>query len=320
VSDDAAPRAGPILTITPNPSLDLLFEVERLVWDDANRIDAPRRRAGGQGINVARAAHALGGECVPLALLGGRTGDELRAMLASENAGLIAVPIEGESRLFVGVRTADGATLLLNPQGPPCTAADETRLLDATADAIARLRTAWVACCGSVPPGIDARLYARVGTLAHEAGAAFVADCDGELLRHAAPLCDALVPNVHEAARLVGRPITGTEEAAHAAHELRQRGARFVAITMGEAGAVAASAGNRWCARPPPHTGRGSAVGAGDAFLAALLLALRRGDAPPDALGAAVAAGSAVLRSKGTALLDPTDYRAVLRGVHTRPL
>ena len=48
-----------ILTVTPNPSLDLLFRAERLVWDDANRIPLPRRRPGGQGINVVRAVRAL---------------------------------------------------------------------------------------------------------------------------------------------------------------------------------------------------------------------------------------------------------------------
>src|SRR5690606_27197723 len=51
-----------ILTLTPNPSLDLLFEAESLRWNDANRLEAPRRRPGGQGINVVRAARALGGD------------------------------------------------------------------------------------------------------------------------------------------------------------------------------------------------------------------------------------------------------------------
>ncbi|MGH7470333.1 MAG: hypothetical protein ACRENP_20510 [Longimicrobiales bacterium] len=66
-----------ILTITPNPSLDLLFETSRLVWDDANRMAAPRRRPGGQGVNVTRAARTLGGSSVALVLLGGRVSDEL---------------------------------------------------------------------------------------------------------------------------------------------------------------------------------------------------------------------------------------------------
>ena len=71
-------RQAPLaVTVTPNPSVDILFETETLVWDDANRVPEPRRRAGGQGINVARALRVLGAEAVPVALLGGRTGAEV---------------------------------------------------------------------------------------------------------------------------------------------------------------------------------------------------------------------------------------------------
>ena len=49
-----------IVTLTPNPSIDLLFQTTRLVWDDANRVESPRRRAGGQGVNVVRALRELG--------------------------------------------------------------------------------------------------------------------------------------------------------------------------------------------------------------------------------------------------------------------
>jgi 1-phosphofructokinase len=311
--------AGPILTVTPNPSLDLLFTAERLVWDDANRLDAPRRRAGGQGINLVRAAHAIGGSAVPIALLGGRVGDELRDMLLAENAGLIPVPITGETRLFVGVRVLDGPSLLLNPRGPECDEGDERRLLDAVRDALRRLEPGWVACCGSVPPGISERCYAMIGELARAAGARFVADCDGELLRLARPHCDLLVPNAHEAGRLLGREIDGIEDAATAAAELCEGGSGIVAITLGDAGAVAAASGGGpvWHAAVPPQPD-GSAVGAGDAFLAALLLGLEAGDALPDALRSAVAAGSAVLRSTGGALLERLDYREVQAEVEVR--
>jgi predicted alpha/beta-fold hydrolase len=60
-----------ILTVTPNPSLDLLYRASTLVWDDANRIPEPRRRPGGQGINVARAVRSLGGEAAAVTMLGG---------------------------------------------------------------------------------------------------------------------------------------------------------------------------------------------------------------------------------------------------------
>ncbi|NLG61592.1 MAG: 1-phosphofructokinase, partial [Candidatus Cloacimonetes bacterium] len=44
----------------------------------------PRRCAGGQGINVTRAARILGGESIAVTLIGGTTGDELLQLLDAE--------------------------------------------------------------------------------------------------------------------------------------------------------------------------------------------------------------------------------------------
>ena len=130
-----------LLTITPNPSLDLLFETDALVFDDANRMADPRRRPGGQGINVARAARALGSSATAIALLGGVTGREIEDALLREGTDVISVPAEGETRTFVAVRTrGDGRSLLLNARGPVRSPEDAARLLQAAEDAVDRLR------------------------------------------------------------------------------------------------------------------------------------------------------------------------------------
>ncbi|HET9984042.1 MAG TPA: hexose kinase [Longimicrobiales bacterium] len=309
-----------IVTLTPNPSLDLLFEAEELRWDDANRLAPPRRRAGGQGINVARAARVLGGRSIAVAPLGGATGLELRSMLEGEGTGLRAVPIRGETRVFVGVREhATGRSLLLNPRGPEISPEERVLLLGEVSAALSEERPAWIACCGSLPPGLEPAFYAAVGELAREHGAAFVPDCDGEALRLAAERgCDLLVPNAHEASRLLGRDVADVEAAGDAAAALRSF-APIVAVTLGEGGAVCATAGERWHAAAPRHVG-GSAVGAGDAFLAAFLLARCAGAEAPEALRAAVAAGTAVLLGRGADLLRREDLEAVSRAVTLRRL
>lgn len=319
-----------IVTLTPNPSLDLLFTAERLVWDDANRIPMPRRRPGGQGINLVRAARTLAPDAPTRAIapLGGPVGRELQELLDTEGTPLIAVPIAGESRVFVGVReTVGGRSLLLNPRGPAITGAEAGALLDAVdgvlgstpalgaADAVAVPddAPAWLVACGSLLPGLPTDFYARAGRLARDRGARFIPDCDGDALAAAVPEADLLVPNALEAGRLVGRPVDSTEAAVEAAIELRGRGPDRVAITMGADGAVAVGPDGAWWARvSPPESAaetlaRSSAVGAGDAFLAALLLALDGGAGTPDALADAVAAGTAVLLSTGAELLRRED-------------
>ncbi|HEX7120071.1 MAG TPA: hexose kinase [Longimicrobiales bacterium] len=301
-----------ILTLTPNPSLDLLFQAETLEWNDANRVDAPRRRPGGQGINVARAARALGGAARAVAPLGGLAGHELARALRREGTPLRAVPISDETRVFVGVHVAGARRdLLLNPRGPRLVDDEGTRLLAAIFDEIDATRPAWVACCGSLARGLPDDLYARVGRHARDRGARFVPDCDVPPLRLAAEAgCDLLVPNTFEAGRLLGRPVDGIADAARAASALLRFGAELAVVTLGPDGAVAAHRDDAWIARPPRIDGR-TAVGAGDALLAAILLALQRGAAPPDALRAAVAAGTATLLSHGDALVDPDDVDAI---------
>lgn len=316
-----------ILTLTPNPSLDLLFTADRLVWDDANRVAMPRRRPGGQGVNLVRAVSALdpSRRARAVAPLGGRVGAELRRILRDEGTDVVSVPIAGDTRVFVGVRERSaGRALLLNPRGPDVGPAAEDAIEKAVLGALdpaaagAAEHTGWLACCGSLLPGLSADFYGRMGRAAREAGWRFVVDCDGEPLRHAAPEADLLVPNVHEAERLLGRSIDGVPSAAAAARALLEFGASLGVITLGADGAMAATEARSWHAvldlqgadggRLRQAMDDGSAVGAGDAFLAALLVTGQPAEDPPGALADAVAAGAAALLSRGAALIRRADF------------
>jgi 1-phosphofructokinase family hexose kinase len=307
------PTRRALLTVTPNPSLDLLFEHDRLVWDDANRMDDPRRRPGGQGLNVARAARELGGDALALSLLGGRTGRDIADMLDREGTRYRAVFSRNETRTFVAVRErATGRSLLLNARGPACDPHESDALEQLLVEALSKEAPVWVAGCGSLPRGFPPDFYVRLAAHAHAVGARFVADCDGQPLQLAfLGGCDLLVPNQHEAGRLLGREVGDVASAADAARTLRTAGATIVAVTLGPDGAVLACDDGCWHARPPPlHAG--SAVGAGDAFLAALLLEVQSDAAPADALARAVAAGTATLLARGSALLVTSDVDRIL--------
>jgi 6-phosphofructokinase 2 len=307
-----------ILTITPNPSLDLLFETGRLVWDDANRLDAPRVRPGGQGVNLTRAARALGGSSVAVALLGGRVGDELERFLASENTPHQRITFTGETRVFIGAReTETGKSMLLNPRGPRVAPDECERIVNEAIAAVQRTRPGWVAACGSIPPGLPIDFYARVGASARASGAHFVPDCDGEALRASVEFASVLVPNQHEAERLLKARITDIESTARCARQLLELGASFAAITLGERGAVLTN-GRSTLHAEPPQLDRGSAVGAGDSFLAALLLGLIQKQPLDDLARFAVAAGSAVLTGTGSDLLNAASVGELAARVTVR--
>ncbi|HSM37681.1 MAG TPA: PfkB family carbohydrate kinase [Longimicrobiales bacterium] len=319
------PETPRILTITPNPSLDLLFASDGLVWNDANRIANPRIRPGGQGINLARAARALGADALAVAPLGGVFGAVVRDALSGEGI-LRAVEIAGATRVFVEARDPGAGSLPLNPRGPTLTPREADALRSAARKAIASHRPHFVVCCGSLAPGLPADFYAGLGGEALAAGAAFVPDCDGEALAAAAPLATVLAPNRFEAERLLATSVRTRDDAARAALELAAAGngtvgmPRWAAVTLGAEGAVLATGGRVWGSPPPPVRDPGSPVGAGDAFLAGLLIAIGEGRPPRDALAAAVAAGAAVLMAQGPAMLAADDARSLARLVDATPL
>jgi 6-phosphofructokinase 2 len=265
-------------------------------------------------VNVVRAGVVLGLRGVAVAPLGGGVGRELAETLAAEGTPHVAVRVATETRVFVGVREMEtGRNLLLNPRGEEAGADDPARLLEAVAAALRERAPAWVASCGSLPPGYPEDFHARVGALARAAGARFVPDADGVgLAAAAADGCQLLVPNVHEAERLLGRRVEGVADAVAAAMALVSRyRVPLAAVTLGEGGAVAATTDGAWHVLAPPGA-EGSAVGAGDAFLAALIDALLRGQETPEALRCGVAAGTAVLASAGAAILNRPVYEAAL--------
>lgn len=304
-----------ILTVTPNPSIDYLFEAETLCWDDANRVEMPRKRAGGQGINLTRAANALGGESIAIGLFGGVSGDELKAMLANENTPVVDVAIRGDTRVFFGVReTSSGRSMLVNPRGPVLNAEDAAGLLKVIEEQIRKLGPNWLVCSGSIPRGLGNDLYARCAKLAKEQNIKFIADCDGEALTNAANAgCDLLAPNQHEAERLTYTSINSEADAVRAANALRTL-APTILLKLGSKGALLSTTDGCWIAKGPLMN-TGSAVGAGDAFLAAFLVAQEKGALPEEALRSAVAAGTAVLLSRGSDLITRSDHEALLREV-----
>ena len=304
-----------ILTVTPNPSIDYLFEAETLCWDDANRVEMPRKRAGGQGINLTRAARELGGESVAIGLFGGVSGNELKEMLQTENTPLIDVAIKGDTRVFFGVReTSSGRSMLVNPRGPVLTAEISEQLLTAVTRACAELQPAWLVCSGSIPRGLGNDLYARCARIAKEKNIKFIADCDAAALTNAANAgCDLLAPNHHEAERLTYMSIENESDAVNAATSLLSL-APAILLKLSGKGALLTTREGSWIARGPQMK-TGSAVGAGDAFLAAFLVSQEKGAPPQEALRSAVAAGTAVLMSRGSDLLTRADYEETLRAV-----
>lgn len=302
-----------IVTITPNPSVDLSFAVAHLVDTVKLRCGPPRTDAGGGGINVARVLHRLGSECLAVYLAGGATGVRLGELLDVERVAKASIEVEEETRENVTVldeSTRREFRFVL--PGPTVTEIEWRRCLHyiESIDPLPR----YVVASGSLPPGVPSDFYGRVARWAHARGVRLALDASGDALRAALEEGVFLVkPSLDELSGLVGAPLTTPSLWREAVGELVRRGKAWgVALTLGARGALFATKDDV-VSLPALPVDVVSAVGAGDSFLAALIWALDHDASSIEALRYAIAAGAAAVRNPGTALCDASDVVRLYR-------
>ena len=289
-----------IVTLTPNPSLDHTLEIDKLEQGAVIRARASRVEAGGKGVNVARALMANGHDVRAVAPVGGAEGHQLSALLSHARLQFEAVPIGAALRANVSVVEVDGTVTKINAPGPTLTGDEINALVNVVSKAAHG--AAWLAACGSLPPGAPAGLYGDITVAVRGVGCRVAVDTSGEALGAAARAGpDVCKPNADELAELVRRPLPTLGAVVDAAEELRGRGVGAVLVSLGRDGAVLVDDDGAAHAQSSPLTPV-SNVGAGDATLAGFLAA---GGAGRVALRQAVAWGAAAVRLPGSAMPTP---------------
>ncbi|HWL81174.1 MAG TPA: 1-phosphofructokinase family hexose kinase [Roseomonas sp.] len=289
-----------VATLTLNPTIDLASEAETVHPMRKIRTQGERQDPGGGGVNVARVVRELGGETLAIILAGGVTGRFLEELLEEGGVPHRTIPIAGRTRISHTVlERKTGLEYRFVAEGPTVSGPEWEAALAAAAD----LREGWLVASGSLPPGVPADFYARLAAQASRQGLRCVLDTSGEALKRALQQggLELVKPSLGEFEALMGRSLREPAAQEAAAMELvRAGGARMVAVTLGGDGALLATADGTLRLPALDVVVRG-AVGAGDSFLAAMTLALARGDAPTDAFAWGVAAGAAAVSNPGTA-------------------
>ncbi|MGN7979029.1 1-phosphofructokinase family hexose kinase [Microbacterium sp. 22195] len=231
-----------IITVTPNPALDLTWHVAALEIGGVHRADAGRSRAGGKGLNVARVAHAQGASAVAITTSGGATGAEFAAELEASGVPHVLVPVTAATRRSIAlVDEALGDTTIVNERGEAPTDAEWAALKDAVVRALARADSSGhdvLVISGSLPPGTPDDLLPSLIRLGRDAGATVIVDTSGPAMLTAADAgASVLKPNQHEL-----RDATGLDDPIDGARELLRRGVELVLLSLGADGMLAVSA------------------------------------------------------------------------------
>jgi 6-phosphofructokinase 2 len=299
-----------IVTLTPNPAVDLSTSVDRVVPMRKLRCTAQKHDPGGGGVNVARVIKRFGGDVEAILPVGGFTGQLLRRLIDDEKIPNRVINAEAETREDFSVSelsTANQYRFVL--PGLPLRETEWRACLDELAATTPRPK--FVVGSGSLPPGVPNDFYAQAAAIARKLGAKFVLDTSG------APLVAALEhgvylikPNLREMRDLAGVELLDQNDWIIAARQYIDAGkVEVVALSLGHLGALLVTRDQALRAQPLAIKPV-SSVGAGDSFLGAMIFSLAKGDSLADAFRLGMAAGSAALTHEGTELCRPADvYR-----------
>jgi ribokinase len=300
----------------PHPRITVLGSLNMDISVSVRRLPAPGETVlgpgaviapGGKGANQAVAAARLGG----VVRMTGCTGDDDFARMARSALAADGVDVSGV-RTVAGAATglalitvdASGENMITVAAGANAQAGDAE-----VAAALAGARDLLV-----LSAEIPVRTLADVLAGARSAGVRCLLNLAPAPAEPAALLAggvDWLVVNESEAGAVLRRGVGGLADAGAAARDLRGLGARHVVVTAGSQGAaLAGPAGDEVV--PAFSVPSVDSVGAGDAFVAALAVALAAGVPPADAVRAASAAGATATTRRGTqdALPRPPDILA----------
>ncbi|MCB1043427.1 MAG: 1-phosphofructokinase [Acidobacteria bacterium] len=313
--------ASMIYTMTLNPCLDRHLEVDDLVLDDANRIKQETRYPAGKGIDVSVVIAELGGHSTALGFVGGYAGLELEGMLINRGVHCEFTRISGETRTNIHIfNRATGHQTSLNASGPTIKDAElgalchQLRHLDPEPD--------YLVLSGSVPKGVNAKIYQQMTSWMHEQKVRVALDSDGEPFREAVRMRPYLIkPNLHELSRYFETDLRSADvqEIAVRCHHFLELGVEMVVVSMGSRGLLVRTAEITLRARVPKVEVL-STIGSGDSVIGGMVCELARGGSLVDAVRQGAACGTATAMTPGTALCRSEDVHQLMQQVQVEPL
>ena len=257
-----------IYTVTLNPSLDYVVDVDEFELGRTNRAVSERLYAGGKGINVSFVLKNLGFESTALGFSAGFTGEEIKKQIQERGIteNLITV-LNGQSRINIKLRGQQETEI--NGMGPDIEKEHIQQLLKK----LSVLSPGdYLILAGSVPMKINDTIYYDILKTLDKKGIKAVVDTTGDLLLNVLKYHPFLIkPNIHELSELFSTEIKTKEEVVQYGLKLQDMGAQNVIVSMAGDGAVFICENGEIYKSEAPKGVVKNSVGAGDSMVAGFL-------------------------------------------------
>lgn len=297
-----------IYTVTFNPSLDCVLNLEEFRQGEVNRTVEEQILPGGKGINVSMVLNNLGVENTALGFIAGFTGKEIQRRVLEHGCRTDFIEIRKsiskesqygtESFSRINVKLKADVESEINGQGPDIGTA-ELNYLYQKLDNIQEGDILVLA--GSIPASLPASVYMEIMKRIREKkrNVKIVVDATGKLLLSVLEYHPFLIkPNKHELGEIFGVNIVTEEDIVVYAAKLREMGAENVLISLAGEGALLISEHGIQYRKRPPEGEVVNSVGAGDSMVAGFLAGYLEKNDYEYALKMGLAAGSASAFSK----------------------
>ena len=283
-----------IYTLTLNPSVDYIVQLESFQLGDLNRTVREAKFPGGKGINVSRVLKQYDTASKALGFVGGFTGEYVEQYLQNEKILTDFVKVAEDTRINIKLKTEKESEI--NAKGPKISDYDFQLLKEK----IQKLGSEdLLVLAGSIPSSLPETTYEELVKICGEKGTQFVVDAEGDLLKKVLPHKPFLIkPNHHELGELFGTTFTSAEEVIPFGKKLVDMGAKNVIVSLADKGAVLINEHTAFLAKVPSGEVKNS-VGAGDSMVAGFLAAYERTRDLKEAFRYSVASGSATAFSLG---------------------
>lgn len=293
-----------IITVTLNPTLDRVIEVEGLVPGDHQVVRTVAQSPGGKGVNVSRTLEAFGLTSTAMGFLGGDNRGEFASLFG---AGLVAdafLTLPGRTRENITlVDTKTGKDTHLRDTGLGVSLAD---LRELTEQLIAMIEPDDVVVfSGSLPPGLEPADLAELLRASADAGAKVAVDSSGPALEAVGKQKKLwlIKPNSLELSQLLGKDLPTLDDQLKAARGLAQK-VEFILLSCGPDGAYLITRDEISHASVALGRDVVNTVGCGDVLLGGFLAAMLNDQPPGQALAIAVAAATACAAHQTAAKFD----------------
>ncbi len=302
-----------ILSITPNPSLDLSGTVDGFKQNEKSYVTAELRSPGGNAINAARILNRLGVRVLTTGFLGGPIGQEVEKLLDLEGVKNKFIQIRGSTRINVTISNhRDHQQTRLSFQGPEIEKRENQKLLKLF-EVSENIKLLTVG--GSLPNGFTFKHVKKLISLAKERSIPTVIDCPGQILKQIISAQPLLIkPNLDEFHRLTGthvKTIPAVEKEARKLLDL----VPFICVSSVDHGTLLVTRLGSYFGRIPKFKIR-STVGAGDSMVGAMMSQIFKGDfSDTELLRWGLAGSAATLAQPGTTLGSKAQIQHFLRKV-----